>query len=171
MLDFVNPVFPSGGSPGSGIQRPIASAVSPDSAESKAFTSRVTLPCVPHLKALPSSRCFHEIPPSVVLRIAAAKPFSSATKPTGVPTPRGKTASVDLTPTHAEIASGTSTRRKSVTRELNRLGHPQAAEPGAVDQGAGALGGARSRRGRRRQRATFNNSRVSACPSHSISSR
>lgn len=76
---------------------------------------------IPHLKALPPSRRFHEFPPSVVLRIAAAKPFSSATKPTGVPTPRGKTVSVDLTPTHAEIASRTSTLREAVTRELNRL--------------------------------------------------
>jgi hypothetical protein len=39
----------------------------------------------------------------------------------GVPTPRGKTASVDPTPTHAEIASRTRTHREAVTRELNRL--------------------------------------------------
>ena len=39
----------------------------------------------------------------------------------GAPTPRGKTASVDPTPTHAEIASRTSTHREAVTRELNRL--------------------------------------------------
>jgi CRP-like cAMP-binding protein len=39
----------------------------------------------------------------------------------GMPTPRGKTASIDPTPTHAEIASRTSTHREAVTRELNRL--------------------------------------------------
>jgi CRP/FNR family transcriptional regulator, cyclic AMP receptor protein len=39
----------------------------------------------------------------------------------GVPTPRSKTASIDPTPTHAEIASRTSTHREAVTRELNRL--------------------------------------------------
>jgi CRP/FNR family cyclic AMP-dependent transcriptional regulator len=39
----------------------------------------------------------------------------------GVPKPRGKTASIDPTPTHAEIASRTSTHREAVTRELNRL--------------------------------------------------
>jgi CRP/FNR family transcriptional regulator, cyclic AMP receptor protein len=38
-----------------------------------------------------------------------------------VPTPRAKTASIDPTPTHAEIASRTSTHREAVTRELNRL--------------------------------------------------
>ena len=38
-----------------------------------------------------------------------------------VPTPQGKTASIDPAPTHAEIASRTSTHREAVTRELNRL--------------------------------------------------
>jgi CRP-like cAMP-binding protein len=39
----------------------------------------------------------------------------------GAPTPRGKTARIDPAPTHAEIASCTSTHREAVTRELNRL--------------------------------------------------
>ncbi len=37
------------------------------------------------------------------------------------PTAQGKTASIDPAPTHAEIASRTSTHREAVTRELNRL--------------------------------------------------
>ena len=39
----------------------------------------------------------------------------------GAPTSQGKTASIDPAPTHAEIASRTSTHREAVTRELNRL--------------------------------------------------
>jgi CRP-like cAMP-binding protein len=39
----------------------------------------------------------------------------------GAPTSQSKTASIDPAPTHAEIASRTSTHREAVTRELNRL--------------------------------------------------
>lgn len=34
---------------------------------------------------------------------------------------QGRTARIDAAPTHAEIASRTSTHREAVTRELNRL--------------------------------------------------